>query len=269
MPRVTHVKRAQQRYGTRPVIDPATGEQKRTPMINKRTGEQKVSKSGRPVFLRITERDLTKPKPLLKCDHCHKDIEIGTPYKWIKPKSGPYGGRQLNRHAACPSWNVWDYSSSLDARIAQIQDAFQTDMNGVESPDDVRDALSAAADSIRELAEEKREAASNIEDGFGHETYQSEELNQLGDDLEAWADDIENTEVPDQEDHQCDECDGTGEVQCEVCDGTGDDDGEVCTECTGGQTECDNCGGDADWIDKEAWREAVEAEVGIVEEQPF
>lgn len=41
MPRVTHVKRAQQRYATKPVIDPATGEQKVTPVMNTRTGEQK------------------------------------------------------------------------------------------------------------------------------------------------------------------------------------------------------------------------------------
>lgn len=268
MPRVTHVKRAQQRYATRPVIDPATGEQKKTPMINKRTGTQKVTKSGRPVFLRITERDTSKPKPLLVCDHCHKPIEIGTPYKHISPKSGPYGGRTLNRHAACPSWQVWEYSNSLGARLAQIQSAFAEDLAGAEDADAVTEALSAAAESIREIADEKRESASNIEDGFGHSTYQSEELEQLGDDLESWADEIENVSVPALEDYPCEECNGTGEVQCEVCDGDGLDDGEPCGECTGGVVDCDVCD-DEEHVDKDAWREAVEGEVGIVEDQPF
>lgn len=271
MPRVTHVKRAQQRYGTRPVIDPATGEQKRTPMINKRTGTQKVTKSGKPVFLRITERDLDRPKPLLTCDHCHTAIEIGTPYKHISPKSGPYGGRQLNRHESCPTWQVWEYSSSLSARIAQIQDAFQTDMAGtIESPEDVTAALEAAAEAIRELAEEKRESASSIEDGFGHATYQSEELEQTADDLESWADEIENVSVPDLEDHGCDECE-EGEAECGECMGTGlvGNDDLVCEDCKEGRIECENCGGDADWVDLEAWREAVEGEIGIVDEAPF
>lgn len=272
MPRVTHVKRAQQRYATRPVIDPATGEQKKTPMINKRTGQQKVTKSGKPVFLRITERDTSRPKPLLTCDHCHKPIEIGTPYKHISPKSGPYGGRTLNRHESCPTWQVWEYSSSLSARIAQIQDAFSIDLSGVESPDDVTAALQAAAEAIRELAEEKRESASSIEDGFGHATYQSEELEQTADDLESWADEIENVSVPELEDHPCGECDGSGEVECGECAGSGehpDDSTAKCPECTGsGQIDCDVCDTE-EHVDREAWREAVDGEVGIVEEQPF
>lgn len=263
MPRVTHVKRAQQRYHTKPVIDPETGAQKRTPMM-RRDGTQKMSKRG-PVFLRLTERDLSRPKPLLTCDHCHKDIEIGTPYKWIAPKSGPYGGRKLNRHAGCPTWNPWEYSNSLDARISQIQSAFAEKFAQVEDPEALNDALSNAAEMARELAEEKRESASNIEDGFGHATYQSDELNELADNLDSWADDIESVDVPDIEDHQCEECDGTGEVECGECAGSGEHPDVAtanCPECIGsGQVECENCGGDADWYDKEAWLEAIDTQV--------
>ena len=49
MARVTHVKKAQQRYATVPVIDPETGEPKRTPVMKKvdrETGE--ITRSRRP-----------------------------------------------------------------------------------------------------------------------------------------------------------------------------------------------------------------------------
>jgi len=219
MPRVTHVKRAQQRYATKPVIDPATGEQKQVPVISKRTGEQKLTKRGRPVFLKITERDLDNPLPMPKCDfpgckHEDRSIQVGESYKWIEPS----GQRVRNRHADCPTWNVWDYSSSLGARIAQIQ---SDDPEGFETVDDAQSWAASKAEEIRGLAEEKRESASNIEDGFGHSTYQSDELNEIADSLDGWADDLENVEIPEQgdvEDIDCDDCDGTGEVDDETSD---------------------------------------------------
>lgn len=231
MPRVTHVKRAQQRYETKPVIDPATGEQKVVPVMNSRTGEQKKSKSGRLTFLRVTERDLDRPKPMPQCDfpgckHETREIKVGEPYKWIEPS----GQRVRNRHADCPSWNVWDYSSSLSARIAQIQDGDPDDLG---SEDDVSAWANEKAEEIRGLAEEKRESASNIEDGFGHETYQSAELNETADSLDAWADELEQVDIPtypEPEEQDCEECSGTGETEatpdvdatpCEACDGSG------------------------------------------------
>ena len=212
MPRVTRVNKAQQRYATRPVIDPETGEPKRTPVMRTRkvwnelkeeyevVTEQKKTKSGRPVFMTVTEVDKSKPKPNLRCDFPGCDIDGGeiTPgsaYMWIAPKSGPYGGRQLNRHQSHPVWNVWEYSSSWSARIAQATSGFSID--GAETPEDVQSALDDVAEAIRELAEESREAASNIEEGFGHPTSQSEEAEQRADDLEGWADEIEQADIPD------------------------------------------------------------------------
>jgi len=194
MARVTHVKRAQQRHETVPVIDPETQEPKRTPVM--RDGEQRVTKRGKPIFMTVTAEDRTKPKPLYDCDFCRKPIEIGTPYKHITPKSGPYGGRKRTRHESCPTWQVWEYSSSLSARTAQIAFEFENALSNVETPDDVQSCLDDAAASVREIAEEKRESASNIEDGFGHPTSASEELEQVADDLDGWADEIESTDIP-------------------------------------------------------------------------
>lgn len=204
MPRVNHVQRAQQRYATKPVIDPETGLQKVTPMMNTRTGEPKLTKRGRPVVLRITERDLERPLPMPQCDapQCtqpSREIAVGTAYKWIEPS----GRAVRNRHATCPTWNVWEYSSSLSARIAQIQHEGPDDFDSLE---DAQSWANDKAQEIRDLAEEKRESASNIEDGFGHPTQQSDELNEIADNLDSWADDVENVDLPDMpEDEEVDE----------------------------------------------------------------
>lgn len=229
MARVTYVKRAQQRYETVPVIDPETGEQKRTPVMRK-DGTQKTTKKGRPVFLSLTKEDRTKPKPNLRCDFpgcSDPEIRPGQSYKHITPRSGPYGGHQKNRHVEHPNWNVWEYSSSLSARIAEIEDMWSSRYADCESEDDVTELLSEIAEEARSLASEKEEAASNIEDGFGHETEQSMELVQQAESLNDWADEIESAdapEFPEPEETDCEDCGGTGTIEnkpCQTCDGEG------------------------------------------------
>lgn len=273
MARVTHVKRAQQRYETVPVIDPETGEQKKTPVMVTRGGErvQKTTKRGRPVFLRVTKEDRSKPKPNYKCGKCGVEIKPGDPYKHISPKSGPYGGRKLIRCGTCPTWHRWEYSSSLDARLEQISYDFDQAVDAAESTDDIQSALDDAAASIEELAGEKREGADNIESGFGHPTSQSEELAEMADNLEQWSSDVSSADIPEMT--QCENCDD-GQVDCDNCQGTGTitaddpaDEDQDCEECDGGQLNCDTCDGTGE--DIEAWRDQVRDEVTIVSEQPF
>lgn len=236
MARTTHVARAQQRFETVPVIDPKTGEQKVTPVM--RNGVQRTTKKGKPITMKVTVEDRSKPKPLYVCDFCRNDIEIGQPYKWIQPKSGPYGGSKRTRHESCPNWQVWEYSSSLSARLAEVAHNFSQALDSVESEDDVQSALDDAASEVTQIAEEKREGASNIEEGFGHPTSASEELESTADELENWASEIEGADIPEfpePEEGDCEDCDGTGQVDthegdtpvdgqqkdCETCDGTG------------------------------------------------
>ena len=216
MPRVNHVQRAQQRYATKPVIDPETGVQKATLMMNSRTGQPKKTKRGELVYLRITERDLERPLPMPKCDypeckHETREIAVGTPYKWIEPS----GMAVRNRHADCPMWKVWEYSSSLSARIAQITEDTIPDFDSLEY---AQQWAADKAQEIRDLAEEKRESSNNIEEGFGHPTYQSEELSQQADDLDSWADDVENVDLPEfpeflENDTDSDETEEKGEAE--------------------------------------------------------
>ena len=208
MARTTHVRKAQQRYETVVVLDDE-GNPVRTPVMktvrvhSDATASpeirqvQKTTKKGKPVFMTKTVADKTKPLPPETCTACQKTIEVGTPYKWIQPKSGPYGGRRMARHEGCPSWQVWDYSSSLSAQLARISHDFNEAVDSAESPDDVQSALDEAAASVEEIVEQKREAASNIEEGFGHATSSSEQLEEIADQLESWASEISGADIPD------------------------------------------------------------------------
>jgi hypothetical protein len=261
MARTTHVKKAQQRFETVVVLDDE-GNPKKTPVM--KNGEQKVTKRGKAVFMTVTVQDKTKPKPPETCTACQKPIEVGTPYKWIQPKSGPYGGRRMARHEGCPSWQVWDYSSSLSAQLARISYDFSSAIDSVESPDDVQSALDDAAASVEEIAEQKEEAASNIEEGFGHATSSSEELADIADQLKDWASEISGADMPDMV--ECEEC-TDGQKDCDDCEGTGQVDLEECTDCSGtGEIQCDNCDGTGE--DVEAFRDAVRDAVTIVDESP-
>lgn len=198
MPRITHVKKAQQRYRTVPILNP-DGTPKAVPVLN-RDGTQKTTKLGKPVVRRLTEEDKDQPLPLHTCEHCGKALEVGKPYKHVTPKSGPYGGRTRYRCAQCPTWQPWDLSSALWARVAQIQHEHSRSFDEDDSPEGVLDALEQAAQAVRDLAEEKRQAAENMEEGFGHATSQTEELGQVADELDGWADALEETDVPNRPD---------------------------------------------------------------------
>lgn len=200
MARITRVAKAQPRYETKPVIDPETGQQKKVPVLHTKgpkKGEQIVTKRG-PQFMRITERDLTRPKPLLKCDYpgCpepNKEIQVGTPYKHISPRSGPYGGRQLNRHASCPDWNIWDYSSSIDARVAQVQSEGEDAIDRLEEEDDFDSILEEIKALAEELWQEKEESLNALPESL----QETGELYERVQALEEWVNGFDDADRPD------------------------------------------------------------------------
>lgn len=275
MPRITHVKKAQQRYETVPVLD-ENGQPKRTPVM-RRDGTQKVTKRGKPVFMAVTAQDKTRPKPPLKCDFGGCDIDgglilPGTSYKHITPKSGPYGGYQRNRHSTHPDWKVWEYSSSVSAQLAQVQDDMHTtiDEYDLSSPDDFDDLRDSVAEMARSFADERQEAVDNMPEGL-QDGSQAQEYAEAA---ESWADEVENVDAPDF-DGECGECSGQGTVDCDTCNGQGqvdpDDEDAAeqvdCDDCDGkGTVDCDECGGSGevdaadDWVEeaKQALRDAVD-----------
>lgn len=202
MARITYVKSAQQRYATVPVLG-EDGQPVRIPLTNG-DGSPKLTKTGRPVTITRTLRDTTRPLPMPTCDFpgCKaaaerdgdRTIRVGDSYKHISPRSGPYGGRTLTRHEVCPTWNVWDYSSSTSANVARIQSEidelleaeFDVDVSAAE---ELRDQ---AAELARELLEEKEENLSNLPDGL----QETGELYEQVQALESWVDDIEGADIP-------------------------------------------------------------------------
>jgi hypothetical protein len=256
MARITHVKSAQQRYYQVPVLN-EDGTPKQTPVLRK-DGTPKTTKKGRPILMRVTVADKSRPKPNLRCDFpgCTIDggeILPGTPYKHVSPKSGPYGGRQRNRHAAHPSWQQWDLSNSISAQAARIAHDFWDQFETLTEIDAsfVTDLLNTAAEEIRELAEQRRESAQNIEDGFGHAVSMSDELNQNADDLDYWADEVESVDIEDADDIEpekvtCEECEGSGIIDVEV-----EEDGDPETD------ECGNCNGSGEVDDEDADADAA------------
>jgi hypothetical protein len=236
MARVTFVKKAQPRYRTVPVIDPATGEQKITPVL-KKDGTPKTTKTGRAIVMRVTREDTTQPLPNRKCDKCGVEIKPGDSYKWTKTK-GAYGGTKRFRCATCPTWTYAELSNSWSARVSVVTESF-TGFDG-ETEDDAQSVLDDLAEQIRALAEESRETAENVREGFGHDTYVSEQADERADELDSWADEVEGTEVPslpEPDEQDCDGCDGTGEITTETgeedADGNAVETTESCGECDG------------------------------------
>jgi chromosome segregation ATPase len=125
------------------------------------------------------------------CTACGRDIEKGQPAKYLAPFRAP----KQYRHATCPEWKNSERESNEAA--SQVWAAMEQLEEGIEawkaSPFEstMSDCTNTAAEVIREAADLRREAATNLEEGFGHPTSQSEELEEKGDEYDDWADQLE------------------------------------------------------------------------------
>lgn len=148
------------------------------------------------------------------CELCEKPILAGSPYQWTKSRFGP----KRVRHDSCRTWRPSELTGSAALSIAYAAQEAAEDALGEwdrEDADAARSILENLAEGLREAAEEWRTSASNIEDGFGHATYQSDELNEKADALDSAADEVE-TEADNIEDFDEDA------VRAEVVDEVGE-----------------------------------------------
>jgi len=245
------VKTARQRYEMVPKLDD-DGKQVVTPVLRKDSTPKKT-RGGKEVTRAITVADKSRPLPPRTCEKCGKPLVIGQQYREVAIKT-TYGGYGRFRCMECPVWLPWELSSALWARIAQIQTENVTQSWQWTEEGDAEAAASDIAEQIRELAAEKQEAADNMESGFGHSTSMSEEIADQAQQLESWADEVEQAgteaEFPE---GKCENCGGE-QLDCSTheekdhdpdCDGT-----EECVECSGsgeGETVSEE--------DLDAWRE--------------
>jgi hypothetical protein len=122
-----------------------------------------------------------------KCHKCLSPLPVGTPYIWYKFNYGP----KVKRCPKCPpkpsDLTRSPYLSTLyfcQEQLAAIDPA--------DGPETVADNIRSVADEVRSASEIRIDAADAIEDGFGHPTYQSDELREQGETCEAAADEIES-----------------------------------------------------------------------------
>ena len=133
------------------------------------------------------------------CEKCGTKLCKGDSYKWCAPRAHrATAGRKRKRCLSCPNWRPSETTSSQHlGTIYAAQEAFEDFINSwspgeEDGTDDIAEALREAATSIREAAESYRESAQSIEDGFGHPTSMSEELEEKADEVEGWADNIDS-----------------------------------------------------------------------------
>lgn len=146
----------------------------------------------------------------LTCGKCGATITKGDSYRWWSNRSpGMRSGIERYRCAktACTP-SMGEMTPGRRGQLYLIQENAEAALAewAGDNTDDLESIWENAADELRELAEEFRESASNIEDGFGHATYQSEEMEEKGDSLEGVADDAPDFEdPPEREDFEDDE----------------------------------------------------------------
>lgn len=138
------------------------------------------------------------------CYTCNQPIAIGDSYNRNQPSRF---SRAYCWHAACkaPAPSVLESNEKRSMAMAAFEQAAEDlaalDAGAYSDSDallaDVRSVLEQCAEGVREAAEAWNESADSIEDGFGHETYQSAEMREHADTYEGVAYTVEQIYLDD------------------------------------------------------------------------
>jgi hypothetical protein len=131
-----------------------------------------------------------------ECGKCTKKIKKGDSYRWWKHRFGGGGKRVRCMDANCrprqSELTTSDKLSRVYAVAENVEDAIAAfrDSHEVE---DLKSACTDGAEELRAVAEEYRESAQNIEDGFnGNRVPMCDELEEKADHLDGVADELES-----------------------------------------------------------------------------
>lgn len=152
----------------------------------------------------------------LTCSSCGHKIKKGDSYRWWANKMGRSSFKRVRCSKATCTPKPWEYMTTSPhiAGLMQAEEAGQEAVAAVEFGGDAEEFCSAIASavqdiagSVREVGEGYSEGAANMEEGFGHPTYQSEDLEQKGSQVDSQADEVdswepENIDLPDQEENE-------------------------------------------------------------------
>lgn len=140
-----------------------------------------------------------------RCDKCGTEIKPGDSYRWFANRIGRSSQRK-NFCATCPIRESDKTTSPHLQTIYAGQEAAEDALavtDGELTLSDIAEAVRGYAESLREASESYGESADNMEEGFGHETYQSQEIREkaeacesVADEVESIADEIENMDDP-------------------------------------------------------------------------
>lgn len=143
-----------------------------------------------------------------RCSGCGKEIQPGDSYKWFANRIGRYSQRKdfCDTCRIRPSMQTTSpHLSALYAAQENAEDALSAGGDEL-TLGDIAQIVREYGEAVREVGTGYEESADNIEDGFGHETQQSEEIREkasaceeAADAADSAADDIEGMDDPDEE----------------------------------------------------------------------
>jgi hypothetical protein len=126
------------------------------------------------------------------CVKCGREIKQGDSYKWLANRIGRSSIKkkfcefcQIRQSDRTTSGNLQTLYGAVEAAEDQLAEEGLT-------LSDIAQALRDAAEGARETASMYEESAQNIEDGFGHSTYQSEEIQEKAQECEGFADELDS-----------------------------------------------------------------------------
>lgn len=145
-------------------------------------------------------------KKARRCTRCGTEIKPGDSYRWFATRIG----RSSQRKNFCSGCQIRPSDQTSSHHLQTLYSATEGAEDALCGDDlslsDIADILRSCGEAVKEVGEGYQESADAIEEGFGHSTYQSEEiaekaqeLETFGDDLDSAADDIESLDDPDEE----------------------------------------------------------------------
>jgi hypothetical protein len=209
--RVHYVKHARQRY-ERTAKHDEDGATVRS-VVTRRDGTPKTTPKGRVITRRQTETVKDRPLPNYKCGKCGTEIKVGDPYRWFQVGFRSHYKQVRCVEISCSPKTSELESSKLSSVYAAIEDAEAT-IAEADEPDEIESAVQDVANTVREVADEYREASVNPNTGAVFNT----EAEERADTLDSSADELESwSHTQDQEPETCEEHSGDDEDDCEEC----------------------------------------------------
>ena len=140
------------------------------------------------------------------CRICGHVVQAGEPYKKIAKRVGMTSSTII---VFCQEHNPRS-SDLLSGRSAELAEIVENIEDGLllaeQDKDAVQSALESAGDEIESFAESVRESGTNIEEGLGHSTMQSDSMSETADALDEWGRQLTELgeEVEDEDDDERD-----------------------------------------------------------------